>query len=235
VLPHSGAARREFDLDGAVKMRFATFAAATMAALGSLAGAAGPAVAHPHVFVTTRAIVVYEKGTITAIDHVWTFDEFYTAMAIEGLDTNKDGKYSREELADLAKTNMEGLKDFNYFTYPKLGASDLKTGEPVSYFMEHKDGVLSLHFRLAMGSPILAEAKGFNFAVYDPSYFIGFDLAEKDPVTLGPGAPKGCVVEVGVPKEQAAEAQKLGESFFQQLGGNNVGFGLAKTALVKCS
>ena len=33
-------------------------------------------------------------------------------MAVEGLDTNKDGKYSREELAELAKVNVTSLKDF---------------------------------------------------------------------------------------------------------------------------
>ena len=61
---------------------------------------------------------MFDKGAITGIDQVWFFDEFYTAMAVEGLDTNKDGKYSREELHELAKTNMEGLKEFGYFTFP---------------------------------------------------------------------------------------------------------------------
>jgi ABC-type uncharacterized transport system substrate-binding protein len=208
---------------------------AALASIG-LALSALPARAHPHVFVTTSAIVQIEGGTITAIDHIWTFDEFYTAMAIEGLDTNKDGKYSREELAELAKTNMDGLKDFNYFTYPRLGEADLKVGAPTSYHLEHKDGVLALYFRLPLEKPVLTDATGgFNFAIYDPSYFIGFDMAQKDPVKLGPGAPKTCKVEVGVPKEQAADAQKLGESFFQQFGSSNVGFGLAKSAFVKCS
>ena len=53
-----------------------------------------------------------------ACSHKWMFDEFYTAMAIEGLDKNKDGVYDREELAELAKVNIEGLKDFAYFTFP---------------------------------------------------------------------------------------------------------------------
>ena len=30
---------------------------------------------------------------IIGIRHAWTFDEFYTAMAVEGLDANKDGVY----------------------------------------------------------------------------------------------------------------------------------------------
>jgi hypothetical protein len=58
---------------------------------------------------------------ITGIRQAWTFDEFYTAMAVEGLDTNKDGVYSKEELAPLAKVNVESLKEFDYFTFvPRL-------------------------------------------------------------------------------------------------------------------
>ena len=51
-----------------------------MAAL--LAATAGPATAHPHVWITVESTVLYEQGSIAAIRHQWTFDEFYTAMAI---------------------------------------------------------------------------------------------------------------------------------------------------------
>src|SRR3990170_6798387 len=86
----------------------------------------GRAEAHPHVWVTVEATVPYENGTITGLQEAWTFDEFYTQQAIEGLDANRDGRYDRQELSELAKVNIEGLKEFNYFTYAKLGKGDLK-------------------------------------------------------------------------------------------------------------
>ena len=57
---------------------------------------------------------------ITGIRHHWTFDEFYTAMAMQGLDTDGDGVYSKEELEPLAKVNVESLKEFDYFTFVHL-------------------------------------------------------------------------------------------------------------------
>ena len=81
-------------------------------------GLATEAAAHPHVYITFETTVLYDKGTFAGVRHKWTFDEFYTTMAIEGLDKNKDGVYDREELAELAKVNIEGLKDFAYFTFP---------------------------------------------------------------------------------------------------------------------
>jgi len=114
-------------------------AAATVAA-GCLAGMlAQPALAHPHIWVTVRSTVLYENGAIVGFRHAWTFDEYYTAMAIDGLDTNKDGVYSREELAELATVNVEALKEFSYFTFPKLKDQELAVGVPKDYFLEHAD------------------------------------------------------------------------------------------------
>jgi ABC-type uncharacterized transport system substrate-binding protein len=54
-----------------------------------LSGAAMPVAAHPHVWATVRSEIVFGPDQrITGIRHAWTFDEFYTAMAIE-VDTNR--------------------------------------------------------------------------------------------------------------------------------------------------
>src|SRR6185295_63118 len=47
-----------------------------------------PAQAHPHVWVTVESTLLYEHGAFVGLKHKWTFDEFYSAMAVEGLDTN---------------------------------------------------------------------------------------------------------------------------------------------------
>ena len=86
---------------------------------------AAPATAHPHVWVNVEATVVVENGTITALQQKWLFDEFYTAQAVQGLDTNKDGKFDREELKELTEVNMEGLKEFDYFSFARLAGKEL--------------------------------------------------------------------------------------------------------------
>jgi ABC-type uncharacterized transport system substrate-binding protein len=184
----------------------------------------GPAAAHPHIWVTARTTVLYEHGAIVGLRHAWTFDEYYTAMAIDGLDTNKDGVYSREELAELAKVNIEALKEFGYFTMAKLNGQDLAVEPPKDYYLDHaerkgepsppaNDPVLprtgadqiaaaagkpakelTLYFTLPLAKPVLAEAEGFTFSLGDPTFFIAFEPAATNPVSLGEGAPKGCRV-----------------------------------------
>ena len=106
-----------------------------MAAL--LAATAGPATAHPHVWITVESVVVYERGSMAGIQHTWTFDEMYTTMAIQGLDTNNDGHYDRAELAELAKVNMEGLKEFAYFTHVKLADQTLAIEDPKDAYLDY--------------------------------------------------------------------------------------------------
>lgn len=210
-----------------------------LAAACGAAGFAAPAQAHPHVWVTYESTVVYDKGSLIGFDHVWTFDDMYTAMAIQGLDKNGDGTYSREELAELADVNMQGLKDFDYFTYARLGEKDVKISGPKDAWLEHTNGILRLHFRVLLEQPVLAQAQGFTFAVYDPSFFIAFEPEKTDAVKLAAGAPAGCKAEILEPKpsqnSEDLKEQLLNDAFAQQLGQTtNIGAGFTKTISVTC-
>jgi ABC-type uncharacterized transport system substrate-binding protein len=200
-----------------------------LAAVGIVLLAALPVSAHPHVWVTMEATLLYENGAFVGIRHKWTFDEYYTTSAIEGLDKNKDGVYDRAELAELAKVNVDALKDFDYFTFPTLAGQAQKLGAPKDYWLEHKDGALSLLFTVPFASPVLVDAKGLAFSVYDPSYFIAFDLAKTaEPLQIGEGAPKTCKLKVEQP-EQQRETAALGP--MSQLGGV---VSLGRTFAVEC-
>ena len=224
-------------MPGIFALRATQIVPALTAAIAVLALAAGNAQAHPHVWVTMKETVLYDKGTITGLQQAWTFDELYTQQAIEGLDKNGDGKYDREELKELAQVNIDGLKEFSYFTFAKLGGTELKFKPPIDYWLDYSDkGILTLHFTLPLEQPVSAEAPGFNFAVFDSSYFIAFEFAEADPVKLGAHAPAGCKTTIHEPPEDA-DTQKLNDAFagaMSQEGSVNLGAG-GKTVAIECA
>lgn len=198
-----------------------------------------PAAAHPHVWVNAQVTVVYDNGRITGLKHRWQFDEMYSTMAIQGLDANNDGIYSREELAELTKVNMEGLKEFNYFTVVKLGDDKLRVKEPTDAYLEvDKQGVLTLVYTLPLAEPVLADAKGFTFAVYDATFFIAFELTGAEPVKLS-GAPTGCKVDLSGSEKESADLKRLNEAFGGQLTAGNAnqgaGLGYAQTVGITCA
>jgi ABC-type uncharacterized transport system substrate-binding protein len=111
------------------------------AAIGSTAALlvlAAPSVvrAHPHVWIAVESTILYENGAITGLAQRWIFDEFYTVSAVQGLDANNDGSYDRAELAELAQLNIDGLKEFEYFTFANLAGQPLGFDQPKDYWLE---------------------------------------------------------------------------------------------------
>jgi ABC-type uncharacterized transport system substrate-binding protein len=204
-----------------------------------LAGFVPNAAAHPHVWATVRAEIVFGPDQkITGIRHAWTFDEFYTAMAVQGLDADGDGVYSKAELEPLAKVNVDSLEEFDYFTFVRLAGTDefLPLKPPVDYWVEYDNTVLTLHFTLPLETPLDPRPKDVTVDVYDPSFFVAFGFAEKTPVKLTGTPVPGCNAEVDKPDPESAEAAAaLTEAFFSQLGpGSSYGSQFAQTATVKC-
>lgn len=205
--------------------------AVLVSAVGLLAVLAGSARAHPHVWITFEATVLYDKGMFVGLRHKWTFDEFYTTMATEGLDRNGDGVYDREELAELAKVNIEGLKEFAYFTYPVLVGREVKLGDVRDYYLEHKEKALSLYLTVPFTEPVPATAKDFAFVVQDPAFFIAFLPAKTDAVKFSEGAPKTCKATVGNPKTGEDDGDRLAKAFSQLA----TAVSTAKAVSVDCS
>src|ERR1044071_5132030 len=91
------------------------------------------ALAHPHVWATVRSeILLGPNHEITGIRHAWTFDEFYTAMAIEGLDTK--GRHLLEGGASTACQGQcrvaQGLRLFHLRPFRGRGRQDAAPQAP---------------------------------------------------------------------------------------------------------
>lgn len=199
------------------------------------AGFAADATAHPHVWVTAQEEVVFgAKGQIEAVRHVWVFDEMYSAFVTEG--QGKNGKpMTKEELAPLAKSNVEDLVEFGFFTHAKTANGKVEFGAPFDYSLEEReDKRVVLRFTLPLKTPASA-SKAFTLQVYDPTYFVAFELVAEDPVAFI-GAPKGCSANVLGSKPLAAEeTKKLSESFFSGLSpGADFGVKLATPVIIAC-
>ena len=202
-----------------------------LAALVGLVGSTA-AQAHPHVWITSTSELMYAPdGSITGVRHAWTFDDMFSTYALQGIEGKTKGAYTHEELAPLAQTNVESLKEFAYFTFAKADGKKAKFDEPVDYFLEYKDGLLVLHFTLPLKAPV--KPRQLALEVFDPTFFVDFKLADKDPVRLV-GAPGACSVDFQRPNDGAASAKALGEQNFTDSGNGNFGAMFANKITVTC-
>ena len=201
--------------------------AALVVVLGSTAAGA-----HPHVWITSTSELLYAPdGSITGVRHAWTFDDMFSSYALQGIEGKTKGAYTHEELAPLAQTNVDSLKEFGYFTFAKADGRKAKFEEPVDYFLDYKDGLLVLHFTLPLKTPV--KPRVLALEIFDPTYFVDFQLAKKEPVRLV-GAPAACTFDVRRPNDGAASAQALGEQNFTDGSNANYGAMFANKITVTC-
>jgi ABC-type uncharacterized transport system substrate-binding protein len=165
--------------DGAMMRRhWPTLIASTALILA----AATPAEAHPHVWIEMQSDVVFnDQGLIQAVNLTWTFDDAYTQMALDGLDTNGDGVYSQPELDPLTKENMASLKDYDYFTVMRFNGEKQALSAVTEYGQIWSGNKLELHFQVPLKTPLDPLNGEFVVKVYDPDFFIAIDYIKAVP------------------------------------------------------
>ncbi|MDR3494321.1 MAG: DUF1007 family protein [Ancalomicrobiaceae bacterium] len=170
--------------------------AMAFAIVGALLAAVRPAAAHPHVFVDARAELVFDTtGTLTAVRHVWRFDEAFSAFATQGLATDDTGKVTREALQPLAKINVDALKDYDYFSFLHVAGKRYGFKIPTEYWLQMDGGQLTLFFTLPLMEQVKVSKRTLTLDVYDPGYFVDFTLVDSEPALLV-NAPTGCDLKV---------------------------------------
>ena len=193
-----------------------------------------PVRAHPHVWVTMHTELIYGPDVaITGVRHHWAFDDMFSVFATQGLESKEKGKFTREELSPLAKVNVESLKEYDYFTYATADGKKAELSEPApDYWLDYNDSVLTLNFTLPFKTPV--KAKELKLEVYDPTIFVDFSWAKKEPAHLV-GAPH-CNAEVVMPREMTfAEGKALSQiPADQQNTTMAIGSQFANKILVNC-
>ncbi|MFN4142708.1 DUF1007 family protein [Aestuariivirga sp.] len=175
-------------------IRHRAAAAALLAAVGLAAPAA---MAHPHVWIEMRSDVVFnEQGQVSALNLMWTFDDAYAQMALDGLDTNGDGVYSQSELDPLTRENIASLKDYEFFTVLRFNGQKQPIGEVTEFGQIWSNDKLQLHFQVPLKTPVDPTKGEFVAKVYDPDFFIAIDYVKDDPVTVIGAMPKSCQLVV---------------------------------------
>ena len=214
-------------MNSLIRLLFGLLLLAGACALGT-----NSAEAHPHVWITAKGELIYAAdGSVTGVRHAWTFDDMFSTYALQGVETKTKGVYSREELAPLAQTNVESLKEFGFFTFAKADGKKEKFQEPVDYYLEFKDAALTLHFVLPLKAPV--KPKALALEVYDPAFFIDFKFADNEPIKLV-GAPAACQMKFQRPNDGTAATQKLDEQNFMNGDNSNYGAMFANKITVDC-
>lgn len=209
--------------------------AAFLMSLPLWSGSTSSALAHPHEFVTMKVKALFnENGAVTGMEYNWTFDEFFSAYAVEGQDLNKNGKVEQNEVDAVLKEVLTNIHDINYFTKFSQDsvAVELATAQPISARMIKRQ--LSITFEVPFQNPVSVKEKPLRYAIYDDEFYIAMQHADADEAMKMVNAPKGCDWELRAPtpdEDVAAFAQSLDKS---QSGGTDLGQNFAEWVSISC-
>jgi ABC-type uncharacterized transport system substrate-binding protein len=186
--------------------------------------AATPARVHPHVFAEARLEVdVDPAGTVTALKHVWRFDDVFSSTVLVEFDKNSDLKLDESELQDVSSTIYDSLNDFNYFQVVTLNGKDVAMQRPKKLIAAFENNQLMVLFQSQPKQPLKLGGK-VDFGVYDPTFYTAIDFLDDDQMAVN-GMPAGCTRAVIRPDPDEAIAQNqatLTEEFFNDPSGTDL-------------
>ena len=197
---------------------------------------ASPALAHPHVWVTIKEEFGYgPNGELLSVHHAWTFDDMFSAYALQGLVAKTKGQFTREELQSLAKLNVESLKEDGYYTYAWIDGQKRSNlfDDPTNYWFDYnaETSELTLNVTLRLKSPV--SAKQLVVEIYDPVFFVDFGLDRDKPVELVT-APPQCSVSTTRPGGSPSYVPGVNQLFTASDANVGMGSNFASKILVQC-
>lgn len=158
---------------------------------------AGPAAAHPHVFMDTALEVIRDgEGRAVSLRVTWTYDPFFSLVLIteRGLDPDADGVLTEAETAALQGFDMNWEPGFPGDTYAFAGAAPVALSGPRDGVARYEGGrIVSSHVR-DLAEPVAGLLVVKN---YDPTYYTEYTIREV--------MAEGCGVEIVAPDLTAAE------------------------------
>jgi ABC-type uncharacterized transport system substrate-binding protein len=201
-----------------------------------LASAPTAALAHPHVFADARLeIVAGADGQIAELHNIWRFDEVFSSSVLMDFDKNTNLQLDVEELAEVGKTVLTSLEEFDYYTTLTDNGKIVKVAKPDVINVDYKDGQLLMFFAIKPSQPMALKGK-LTFGVYDPTLYASIDFpSDKDVVLMGEFAGCSSAVVRPDPDEVIAENQStLTDAFFNDPTGTDMSKLFATRAEVTC-
>ena len=182
-----------------------------LALLFMLAGARGaPALAHPHAWIDLRSTVVLDAdGRVIAIEQEWLFDQFYTVFVTEELSGAAGTR--AEALKALARSNLQNLRSYDYFTEVHAGGTKVPLGTVSEFESEMRQGRLWMRFVVPLATPVDPTRRSLAFAVFDPTYYIEILHLQGDVVDFRGAGTGGCFGRI-VPPNPTTETVLLAQA-----------------------
>lgn len=138
---------------------------------------AGPALAHPHVFIDATAGFTVQDGQVTGLKIVWLYDAFSTLVMYDQLwlDEDGDGKLDATDMDKIAMGETTWEPGYEGDTYLWHGGQKVPMGQPQNGTARMEGDRAEVTFDLPLATPVPADG-AFSLKLYDPVYYYSYTI-----------------------------------------------------------
>lgn len=162
--------------------------------------------AHPHVFIDTALTFhIDDQGRLEEVSVVWSYDALTSLLMIEdlGLDPDGSGVLTVEEKARLDRLETEWSEEFDGDLHLSRNGRGFALSRPQGARAEYREGrIITTYTRTLPEQPDMS-AGAVSVQIYDPSYYIFYDLIALPQISGG----ANCTVHIV--KADRTAAQRL--------------------------
>jgi ABC-type uncharacterized transport system substrate-binding protein len=158
----------------------------------ALLGVAVAADAHPHVWIDTVATFVFAQGKVSSLRLEWAFDEDFSATLLHTVHAPKrPGPLDAQQVKQLYEKDFANLKNDQYFVHLYAGGRRVPIRDVADFSAAYRDRRIIYEFTVRLPTPVDPVATAVALSVYDETYFVEINFAERTPVRFvgGPDPP----------------------------------------------
>jgi ABC-type uncharacterized transport system substrate-binding protein len=152
-----------------------------------LASVAGPAAAHPHVFIDYAATILCQRDKIVGARIAWTFDEMYSASLFHDYTSQPKGPLTEADIAELKKEAFQDSSEEHYFTDIAVNGKALAVTRVTDFAASYDGRRMTYRFTVPLDVAPAQGANTLDIASFDTEFYIDFELVKRDPVTVANG------------------------------------------------
>ena len=158
--------------------------------------AAGPAAAHPHVWIDAAAELSVADGRLTASVVEWTLDPMLSAVLIHDYDADDDGRLDDAEQRSMGENAFADVADYGFFTHLRVDGDVIAVQQQGALAARIDGAQVIYRFSLEPLVPVSPVLQSVALAFYDESFYIEMTVTE-DSFSLTGGEADGCLTTLG--------------------------------------
>lgn len=166
--------------------------------------------AHPHSFIRLSTQVIADNEHFTGLKMRWTMDELTSADLLYDAGEAKPGDEVWKKLAAEVMANVLAQHYFTEIWHDGQKVTFLD--RPTDYGMAREDHQAVLTFTLPLAKPQPLRGQRYQFATFDPTYYVDMSYEHDSDVTLPAALQEQCKLTVQTPapgEEMLSYAQSL--------------------------